>query len=238
MEPREASPLHCRPEAFEALAQELEGIDTTRGLVRCAVAVSMHQLDGVEPDAVEGEIVTLATGIGDRVNTDQPRALLAHAHAVLFDEARFVGNTEDYYHPDNSYLSRVLETRKGLPITLVLLYKAVLETLGVNVLGVNAPGHFMAGVRDFSDNASADRSLLLIDPFHGGKVLSREEAFTRIEDIAGGSVARNDSLLRSASHTEWLVRLIQNLVGSFDRLGRQDDMNAMMELRALVDSIR
>lgn len=252
MNPSEPTPLHCHPRAFEALAEELDGIDTTRGLVRCAVAVSMHQLDTTDPDAVEGEIVTLASSISDRVNTDQPRALLAHAHAVLFDEARFAGNTADYYHPDNSYLPRVLETRQGLPITLVLLYKAVLETVGVRVLGINAPGHFLAGVRDTPapgspgspgtpgtpNVAKPGASLLLIDPFHGGKMLSREEAFGRIEEIAGGSVVRDDALLRPATHTEWLIRLIQNLVTAFDKQDRRDDMAAMLEMRALVESIR
>ncbi len=242
MNPSEPTPLHCRPYAFEALAAELEGIDTTRGLVRCAVAVAMHQLDDADPDAVEAQIITLATSIRDRVNTDQPRALLAHAHAVLFDEARFAGNTDDYYHPDNSYLPRVLETRQGLPITLVLLYKAVLETLGLRVVGINAPGHFLAGVQD-AENGPADPAgspkavRLLIDPFHGGKMLSREEAFARIEEIAGGMVARDDALLRPATHTQWLIRLIQNLVTAFDKLGRRDDMNAMLELRSLVESI-
>ncbi|MEM1028337.1 MAG: transglutaminase-like domain-containing protein [Planctomycetota bacterium] len=261
MNPSEPTPLHCHPRAFEALAEEIDGIDTTRGLVRCAVAVSMHELGDADPDAVEGEIVTLATSIRDRVNTDQLQALLAHAHAVLFDEARFAGNTDDYYHPDNSYLPRVLETRQGLPITLVLIYKAVLETLGVRVLGVNAPGHFLAGVRDstpaptpgnaapggttaddsYLDQAGVNKPnapLLLIDPFHGGKMLNREEAFTRIEEIAGGSVVRDDALLRPATHTEWLIRLIQNLVTAFDKQNRRDDMSAMLELRALVESVR
>lgn len=238
MNPSEPTPLHCHPRAFEALAEEIDGIDTTRGLVRCAVAVSMHQLDTADPDAVEGEIVTLATSISDRVNTDQPRALLAHAHAVLFDEARFAGNTTDYYHPDNSHLPRVLETRQGLPITLVLLYKAVLETVGVRVLGINAPGHFLAGVSDTPDSAKPGAPKLLIDPFHGGKMLSREEAFGRIEEIAGGSVVRDDALLRPATHTEWLIRLIQNLVTAFDKQDRRDDMAAMLEMRALVESIR
>ncbi|MEM9417852.1 MAG: transglutaminase-like domain-containing protein [Planctomycetota bacterium] len=238
MNPSEPTPLHCRPQAFEALAEELDAIDTARGLVRCAVAVSMHQLEDANPDNVEGEIVTLATSISDRVNSAQTQALLAHTHAVLFEEARFTGNTSDYYHPDNSYLPRVLETRQGLPITLVLLYKAVLETVGVRVLGINAPGHFLAGVSDLPENEKPGTPKLLIDPFHGGKMLNREEAFSRIEEIAGGSVLRDDSLLRPATHTEWLIRLIQNLVTAFDKLNQRDDMAAMLEMRALVESVR
>lgn len=238
MNPSEPTPLHCRACAFETLAEELDGIDTTRGLVRCAAAVSMHELQDVDPDAVERQINELAVSISDRVNTDQPQALIAHAHAVLFDEARYAGNTSEYYHPHNSYLPRVIESRQGLPITLVLLYKAVLETLGLRVLGINAPGHFLAGVSESLEDATPGSPKLLIDPFYGGKMLTREEAFQRIEEIAGGSVLRDDTLLRPATHTEWLIRLIQNLVTAFDKLDRRDDMAAMLELRALVESIR
>ncbi|MEO1235704.1 MAG: transglutaminase-like domain-containing protein [Planctomycetota bacterium] len=226
------APLHCRPEAFDTLARSLEAVDTTRGLVRCAVAVSMHQHPDADADAVERELQRLSQTIADRTQSDHPPALLAHAHAVLFDEAGFAGNTDDYYHPDNSYLHRVLDTKRGLPITLTLVYKAVLEPLGLRVRGVNAPGHFLAAVHDRDHGPPT-----LIDPFHGGKLLTREEAFTRIETVAGGAVVRDDALLPPARHDTWLVRLIQNLVGSFDRLGRRDDMAALNELKALARSI-
>lgn len=230
------TPLHCRAEAFEALADELDAIDTTPGLLRCAVAVSMHQLDDVDPDAVEAAIDELASSVCERLTTDSVRAAIAHAHEVLFEEARFEGNSDDYYNPRNSYPSVVLKTRKGLPISLVLIYKCVLEQLGVSVMGVNAPGHFLAGVLDPGEGGTA-RNLMLIDPFNRGRLLTRDEAFSRIEEVAGGAVIRDDSLLRPATHRDWLIRTIQNLVGSFDRLGRRDDMAAMLEMRALVESV-
>ncbi|MEL7090086.1 MAG: hypothetical protein AAGL98_16885, partial [Planctomycetota bacterium] len=73
MNPLEPTPLHCRPDAFEALAVELEALDTTRGLLRCAVAVSMHQLDGVSLQDTEAQIDALAASIADRVQGHQPR---------------------------------------------------------------------------------------------------------------------------------------------------------------------
>ncbi|MEM7625841.1 MAG: transglutaminase-like domain-containing protein [Planctomycetota bacterium] len=246
MNPPEPTPLHCRPRAFEALAAELGALDTTRGLLRCSVAVSMHQLDDADMDDVEAQIDALAGGIAERVQGHQPRALLAHAHAVLFDEARFAGNTQDYYSPFNSYLPRVLKTRLGLPITLVLLYKCVLESVGLRVWGINMPGHFLAAVRDGSPTPGtgadapaqhAGGPLMLIDPFDGGKMLTRDDAFARLEQIAGGAVARDDALLRPATHTQWLTRILQNLAGVFDQLERPDDTAAMREMIALVESV-
>ena len=244
----EPSPLYCRPEAFDTLARELDAIDTTRGLLRCATAVSLQQMPTVSLDDVEAEVDALASQISERLRSDQPRARLAHAHAVLFDEARFTGNTEDYYHPANSYLSRILITRRGLPITLVLLYKAVMEAVGLQVRGINAPGHFLAGIVDPGLMVSSGGGgggggrdgvmPLLIDPFDGGRLLTREEAFARIEQIAGGAVTRDDALLRPATHTDWLIRIIQNLVHAFERLDRRQDRAAMLEMRALVESVQ
>ena len=63
-------------------------------------------------------------------------AVLAHLHEVLFDEEGFAGNVDDYYNVANSYLPVVLETRRGIPISLTLLYKLVAERLGLPVQGV------------------------------------------------------------------------------------------------------
>lgn len=238
----EPTPLHCRPEAFNALATHLDELDTPSGLIRCAVAVSMHELPNAKIDAVQDQIAALADQIKDRLRSTDPRAKLAHAHAVLFEEARFRGNTRDYYHPDNSYLSRVLDTRRGQPLTLVLLYKTVVESLGLRVLGINAPGHFLAGVLERRVTTQRDglndppNRLLLVDAFAGGRTLSRDEAFDRIEQIAGGSVVRDDALLRPATHAQWLLRLIHNLITAFDRRGQRDDMAAMLEMKTLVES--
>ena len=77
---------------------------------------------------------------------------------------------------------------------------------------------------------------MVVDPFHGGRVLNRAEALTLIEQAAGGSVPRDESLLHPATHTQWLVRIIQNLVACFDRRGQTDDLHAMLEMRALVET--
>lgn len=229
------APLHCRPEAFDALTHELEALDTTAGLLRCAVAVSMHEMQDVDADAVQQSVTELSESVAERLRSDSPRAVLAHAHEVLFDEARFHGNKSDYYNPRNSYLSAVLKSKQGLPISLVLLYKCVVEPLGIEVKGINAPGHFLAGVVERTEGRPA--GLMLVDPYDAGRILSREEAFARIEELAGGSVMHSDQLLRPATHAQWLTRLVQNLIGSFDKLGRRDDMAAMMEMRALIESV-
>jgi len=220
-------PRHCHPEAWALLEEQLPALETTDGLLRGAVAVSMHALPGTDCGLVERRVAGLADTVRDRVTSEHEQSYLAHLHHLLFDELGFRGNASDYYNPENSYLPVVLEKRVGLPITLSLVYKAVAERLGLRVHGVNAPAHFLVEVEE------AGRPLL-VDPFFRGRVTTREEAFRRIESMSGAPVERSDRLLRRASHREWLARLIRNLLAIFLRQDRLREIRAMEEmLRAL-----
>lgn len=234
-------PLHCRLDAFTALRDELAELETTNGLVRAAVAVAMHELDPDEADPlrVMTQLDDLADQVRGRVVGNSPRALLAHAHHVLFDEARFRGNLGDYDNASNSYLPRVLKTHVGLPIMLTLVYKAVLERLGIPTFGINAPSHFLAAVPAVTVGSIVSKrdDLAMIDPFCGGILLSREEAIHRIAHNAGSDLLldENVDLLPVATHKQWLIRILNNLHMGFDRRGQVDDSRAMSEMIWLVE---
>ncbi len=78
-----------------------------------------------------------------RVSSGNPKALIARLHQVLFDERGFTGNADDYYAPENSYLPCVLESRRGIPVTLSLIYKSVAQRVGLSARGINTPAHFL-----------------------------------------------------------------------------------------------
>jgi regulator of sirC expression with transglutaminase-like and TPR domain len=218
---------YCRREAYELFARQTPLIETSHGLLTAAVAMSMHELDDVTPDFVSRTLAGYADDVRRRVRSNSTEALLAHLHDVLFEEAGFVGNVEDYYNPLNSYAPAVVQSRRGLPITLSLIYKVVAERVGLDVVGVNAPLHFMAAVRD-------GEKRLLVDPFFGGRALSEEEALSRLEEIAGAPVPRTDDMLPVATHRQWIMRMLQNLINVFAHVGLQNETKAMLELRALL----
>ncbi len=225
-------PSHCRASAFACLAENLPTLDTTRGLMRSAVAVAMHEMGRVDPDAVEAQVRELTVQIGQRIKSSHPRAVMAHAHDVLFEERGFKGNRADYHNPRNSYLPAVLRTGRGLPITLSLVYKCVVEPLGVPVHGINAPGHFLVGING-SARDEAIRAVTIIDPFDAGRMLTRDEAIATCRQSIGGLPMPENPLAQS-THQQWLLRIIQNLIDVFDRLGQPGDMAAMLEMRELV----
>jgi regulator of sirC expression with transglutaminase-like and TPR domain len=216
---------HCLPEAFEYFTAQLAELNTPNGLVRAAIAVSMHALDDIDPAHVEQRLRVLSIRVRERSPSRRPAAILANMHAVLFDEEGFLGDLEHYYNALNSYLPAVLNTRRGIPIILSLLYKVVGEWAGLRVDGINAPGHFM--VRVHCDNA-----WMFVDPFFGGQVLSRQEAFDRIDRVAGRRLPRTSQMLATATHEQWLIRILGNLRQLFGTDGRLEDLAAMTELLA------
>lgn len=225
-------PAYCRPSAFDALAAELPQLATRRGLVRAACAVAAHEGTGSQATETLQSLDAIAAAIRRRTSSRSPDALLAHLHDMLFDVLDFRGNVDNFYSPANSYLPSVIATRRGIPITLALVYKYVAADLGLTVHGVNAPGHFMVAVETREANR---RSLMFVDPFYGGALLSLPEAFARIEQATGRSVVPDPKLLAPASHRSWISRMLINLQAIFARQGREKDLYAMQELQALVE---
>jgi regulator of sirC expression with transglutaminase-like and TPR domain len=221
-------PTLCRPEAYELFRQQVPIIETTDGLLNAAIAISMHALDDVDPQEVDDELQELAHRVSSRVSSPQTQALLAHLHDVLFDEEGFAGNSDDYYNELNSYLPTVLESRLGIPISLCLVYKVVAERIGLDVEGVNAPGHFVVRVM-------TNEGWMIVDPYVGGGVLTAEEAFDRMEEVTGREVPRSPEYLAPATHSQWISRMLVNLQHVFATTEQRGDLAAMSELQSLLD---
>lgn len=231
-----STPAYCRPEAYFAFARQLPEVDTSSGLFRAAFAIAQHEKPEADLTAAEGVVEELAETVRRRVRSAMPQAKLAHLHDVLFDVVGLRGNVDDYYSPSNSYLPDVLETRRGLPITLTLIYKCVAEGVGLAVQGVNAPGHFLAAVQCPEGNSSASdsRGWMYVDPFYGGDLLDERQVFQRVAETTGRPLPPSPKWLARASHRQWLARMLANLQAVFASTGREKDLYAMQELQNLV----
>jgi regulator of sirC expression with transglutaminase-like and TPR domain len=117
----------------------------------------------------------------------------------------------------------VLNSRLGLPVTLSLIYKAVGAWSGLEVEGINAPGHFLVRVR-------CHERWMIVDPFFGGQMLTRDEAYDRLDRVHGRAIPRREEFLATATHEQWIARILGNLRQLFATEGRRDDLAAMTEL--------
>jgi len=227
-------PLCCTPAAFNLMSRQVNCIDSPDALLEGAVAIAMHRMDSVEVGHVDRTIQSYADAIRKRVRGPQPQAILAHLHEYLFEEQKFSGNAEDYYNPMNSYLPAVLKSKRGLPITLSLIYKLVAERVGLRVHGIGLPGHFLVAVETGQPLREDGSNAMLIDPFGGGRVLTADEAQAAVSETFGEGIEWSDEMLQPVTNLHWLTRMIQNLLHIFGGNGEYSDVAAMLELEMLL----
>jgi regulator of sirC expression with transglutaminase-like and TPR domain len=122
----------------------------------------------------------------------------------LFQEVGLQGDQETYDDPANAAIPKVIERRRGMPITLSILWMDVARRLGFNAVGVALPGHFITGLR-------LDLGILHFDPFNGGRALGAEDAAQLVERATGGRATFDPAMLMPVSNRAILVRLVRNL---------------------------
>jgi regulator of sirC expression with transglutaminase-like and TPR domain len=143
--------------------------------------------------------------LAGRGNPEEAVSALA---AYLAGECGYHGNTAEYYDPRNSFLNDVIDRRTGIPITLSIIYLAVARRLGLRLLGIGLPGHFIV---KFDDGTN----LLFFDPFNAGKTLARSDCEELARSSTGRDIALSDEHLAAASNHSIIVRMLYNLRGIY-----------------------
>jgi regulator of sirC expression with transglutaminase-like and TPR domain len=142
-------------------------------------------------------------------------------------ETAFRGNLEDYYAVENSCVDKVLETRTGIPITLSLIYMEIAKMIGINMVGVNLPGHFMIRPSDVPECE------ILIDCFHDGDVLFVEDAEEMLSKLYKLDTEKGERVTIDRSFLEdkhlkpktFYTRMLTNLKSIY--FNRSDYKNAL-----------
>ncbi len=205
----------------ECLAVPEDEIDLSQAAFLIA-ATEYPQLDlAQQSEALD----SLAFGARSRFDgvLDDPLYCLNSLSEYLFDELGFRGNQDDYYDPRNSFLNEVLSRRLGIPITLALVCIEVGKRLGIPIIGIGMPGHFLVRHRDQHDH--------FMDPFYRGILLTEQECADRLEQLVRGDFVWDSKLLDPVGNRELLARVLRNLKGIYQQYAdrpRLLKVNAMM----------
>lgn len=184
--------------------------DASLPLVEAAVAIAQDEQPQLDTQAVLGQIDALAERLKRRVPADAgSRQRLRVLNHFFFKELGFSGNVNNYYDPGNSLLSTVLETRRGIPITLAVLYIELATQIGLEARGVSFPGHFLIKLR-------LSEGEVVIDPFTG-QSLSREQLdellmpYRQSQGLTGDFDVPLGLFLQAAPARDVLARMLRNL---------------------------
>lgn len=179
-------------------------------LLEAAASLAQDEYPELDMQQVLGEVDHLAARLRRRVAPDAaPLERLRGLNQLFFGDLGFGGNVNDYYNPDNSYLHRVLHTRRGIPISLAVLWLELAQGLGLEVEGIGFPGHFLV-------QATLEAGRVVIDPFTG-QSLGRADLRERIEELqphlpaSPGAELPLSLYLRPAPPRQILARMLRNL---------------------------
>jgi regulator of sirC expression with transglutaminase-like and TPR domain len=195
-------------EYFSSLVRQDDSIP----LFESALALGQDVYPDLDFSACQAEIDTLALKLRQRLSSDashiQKLRMLNH---FFFQELAFAGNINNYYDPDNSYLHRVITSRRGIPISLAVVYMELGQQIGLNMKGISFPGHFLMKL-------SVQSGDIVLDPMNGAS-LSREELEERLEPYLEqqeyGDELPLAAYLRAAHPREILTRMLRNLKAIF-----------------------
>jgi regulator of sirC expression with transglutaminase-like and TPR domain len=146
-------------------------------------------------------------------------------NSVFFNKLKFGANTKNFHSPGNSMINIVLETRKGNPITLCVLYMLVAQKLKLPVHGVNLPNLF---VLTYKDDTHAQ---FYINAFNKGLIFSRQDIENYINEL---HLAPQPSFFEPCVNLEIIRRVFRNLIMSFDKMGEHAKAEEVKELLLLI----
>src|SRR5262249_30032328 len=169
-------------------------------LAELALRLARDEYVDLDVEASLGELDALARDARPYLG----KGLMAHVQGLcryLFHELGFRGNAKDYFDPRNSYLNIVLDRRLGIPISLSAVVMAVGQRVGVPFVGIGLPGHFIVKA------AEAD---ILVDPFHGGRLIDWGDCENLVRQAPGHPVALSAAGARALAPRPLVARLAPN----------------------------
>jgi regulator of sirC expression with transglutaminase-like and TPR domain len=152
---------------------------------------------------------------------------------VFYHLHGFSGNTTNHQDPQNSYLSQVLETKKGNQILLASIYSIVAQKLDIPVYGVNLPQHFILAYMDESQQSEMEGGVLFyINAFNKGFIFGRRDVDMFLKQL---NLNFDKQFYEPCSNTDIVRRILRNLISSYEHLGSPDKVKELNELLSILD---
>jgi regulator of sirC expression with transglutaminase-like and TPR domain len=180
-------------------------------LAEAALCIAWEDQGAGDPQASLRELDAIAAEARPRISgLTRPPNIVGALNGYLFDTLGFRGNTWSYSDPANSFLDRVLEARAGLPIALSVIYMEIGRRLGLPIVGLALPGHFLARY------LAPDIGDVFVDPFNRGRLWSRTECERQVAGVYGSAApALMDQFMVPPSKRAILARMLRNLKNTY-----------------------
>ncbi len=185
------------------------------------------------PDLDEQKVINQIEGIKrdiwiQMMHEASPPEQIKLINHVFYNIYGFSGNTTNHQDPQNSYLSQVLETKKGNQPLLAIIYSIIAQKLDIPVYGVNLPQHFILAYMDESQQSSFEGGVLFyINAFNKGFIFGRRDVDMFLKQL---NLKSDKQFYEPCSNTEIIKRVLRNLISSYEHLGSIEKVAELNEL--------
>lgn len=232
---------------IENLIQKIQFSDTSnslnqwvaaggKDLLEGAIIIAKYQFPDLNESKIHSYIEQLKQDIWLELNPnltalEQVRVI----NHILFEVHYFIGNNTDFHHPNNSFINTVLESKRGNPLSLSIIYAILAQKLTMPIYGVNLPQHFILaymggestfGLYDLDKNKEV---LFYINAFSKGTIFNRNEVEAYLQQL---KLSPNDNYFYPCSNIEMIKRMINNLIFAFEKIGndqKSKDMKLLLK---------
>ncbi len=223
---------------FEATLKELIvwAKSKDQDLLEGSILISRYQYPDLDEKKLRKKIEQVKQDVWIEINQNltalEKVKIINH---IVFDVHSFSGNTSNYHAPQNSYLNNVLESKKGNPLSLSILYTIIAQDLDLPIYGVNLPEHFILAYKDeehilpVEHGDDADSILFYINPFSRGTVFGRKEIDAFLKQL---KLPPDLVHYLPCSNVDMIIRMLRNLINSYDRLGyapKKEELTIILE---------
>lgn len=225
---------------FESVKKDLAGwvAEGASELIKGYLIMTRYQYPDVDSASLIREVGRISQDVWLELNSQlTPLEKVKVINHVFFDVYKFSGNRSNITSPENYYLKTLLETKKGTPLSLGMLYMMVSQSLGIPVYGIDLPKHFILAfteeVLKKKEEYRSARVKFYLNPFNKGAVFTRNEVELYIRQM---KLENEERFYKPCDNTVIVRRLAEELKNSYEMAGNKEKTEEVSELLAILPS--
>jgi len=198
-------------------------------LLRGALIINKYQYPDLDEQKVINQIEAIKRDIWMQMMFEgSPSDQVKLINHVLYNIYGFSGNTTNHQDPQNSYLSQVLESKKGNQISLAIIYSVIAQKLDIPIYGVNLPQHFILAYLDESSKSEFESGVLFyINAFNKGFIFGRRDVDMFLKQL---NLNIDKQFYEPCTNTDIVRRILRNLISAYEQLGSMEKVQELNEL--------
>lgn len=206
---------------------QLWSIHNQEDLLEGLLIINRYQYPNLDENKIHFQLAELRRSVWLNLMYEMnPAEKIKLLNNVIFKEFGLSGNTTNYHDPQNSFISSVLDTKKGNPISLACIYTIIAQKLDIPIYGINLPKHFVAAYMDDVDHFP----LYYINVFNRGQIMKHDDIYSFLTQL---NLAQKDEYLLPCSNIDIIKRVLRNLASAYENISntkKKEEVNTILQL--------